>query len=167
MTHLRRSRVTVDNLTSPVIEAGDPAAREAVVFVHGSPGCGEEFARLVEETGEFTRAIAIDMPGFGQADKPHPRTFIYDLPNMGVHLALMLDELGVERVHFVGHDFGGGWSMFASVYDPLRVASLSMINSGLMRGMRWHRIARLYRTPVAGEAFMAIANRTGFERTLK
>lgn len=167
MTQIRRASVTVDSLTSPVIEAGDPAASEAVVFVHGSPGCGDEFVRLVGETGELTRAIAIDMPGFGQADKPHPSDFIYDVPNMGVHLARMLDELSVEHVHFVGHDFGGAWSMIASVYEPLRVRSLSMINSGLMRGMRWHRIARLYRTPLVGEAFMAIANKPGFERTLK
>lgn len=164
---LRRSSVTVDHLTSPVLEAGEPAASEAVVFVHGSPGCGAEFERLVGETGAFARAIAIDMPGFGEADKPHPRDFIYDVPNMGVHLAQMLDGLGVERAHFVGHDFGGAWSMIASVYDPMRVASLSMINSGLMRGMRWHRLARLYRTPVLGEAFMAIANETGFKRTLR
>lgn len=167
MTDVRHSSITVDNLTSPVIQAGDTTASEAVVFVHGSPGCADEFKRLVGETGEFARAVAIDMPGFGQADKPHPRDFIYDVPNMGVHLALMLDELGVERVHFVGHDFGGAWSMIASVYDPMRVASLSMINSGLMRGARWHRIARLYRTPVAGEVFMAVANEAGFKRTLR
>lgn len=167
MSNARRSTVTVDSLISPVIEAGDPAAREAVVFVHGSPGCADEFARLVGETGEFARAIAVDMPGFGQASKPHPRDFVYDVPNMGVHLALTLDELGVERAHFVGHDFGGAWSMLAAVYDPMRVASLSMINSGLMRGMRWHRLARLYRTPLAGELFMAIANEQGFKRTLR
>ncbi len=167
MADVRNSAVVVDGLRSPVIEAGDPQGREAVVFVHGSPGCGAEFATLVGQTGEFARAIAPDMPGFGQADKPHPRDFSYDVPNIGVHLARQLDELGVERAHFVGHDFGGAWSTFASVYDPMRVASLSMINSGLMRGMRWHRLARLYRTPIAGEAFMAIANEWGFKRTLR
>lgn len=166
MEMIRRSSVVVDGLRSPVIEAGDPDATEAVVFVHGSPGCADEFARLIAETGEFARAIAIDMPGFGQADKPHPREFSYDVPNMGVHLARTLDELGVESAHFVGHDFGGAWSMLASVYDPMRVGSLSMINSGLMRGMRWHWMARLYRTRGAGEAFMLIANKQGFKRTL-
>lgn len=150
-----------------MLQAGDDSSREAVVFVHGSPGCADEFKRLVGETGEFARAVALDMPGFGQADKPSPRDFIYDVPNVGVHLAKMLDELGVERVHFVGHDFGGGWAMLAGAFDPTRVASMSMINSGLMRGMRWHRLARLYRTPVAGEIFMAIANERGFRHTLR
>lgn len=167
MADIRASTVTVDGLRSPVIEAGDPQGREAVVFVHGSPGSGDEFAKLLGQTGEFARAIAVDMPGFGQADKPHPRDFIYDVPNIGVHLAKQLDALGVERTHFVGHDFGGAWAMFASLYDPTRVASLSLINAGLMRGMRWHRMAQLYRTPIAGEAFMAIANEWGFRRTLR
>jgi pimeloyl-ACP methyl ester carboxylesterase len=166
MSALRRSRIEVDGLSSPVIEAGDPAAKEAVVYVHGSPGCGEEFAPLVEQTAEFARALAIDMPGFGQADKPSPRDFLYDVPNLGVHLARLTGQLGIERVHYVGHDFGGAWSLLASTFDPLRTASISMINSGVMRGMRWHRVARIYRTPILGEAFMAVTNRTGFRRVL-
>lgn len=167
MADIRTSTVLVDGLRSPLIEAGDPHEREAVVFVHGSPGCGDEFVKLVCETGEFARAIAADMPGFGRADKPHPRDFVYDVPNVGVHLAKQLDALGVERAHLVGHDFGGAWAMFASLFDPMRVASLSLMNTGLMRGMRWHALARLYRTPIAGEAFMAIANEWGFKRTLR
>ncbi|MCV7290773.1 alpha/beta hydrolase [Mycolicibacterium wolinskyi] len=167
MVDVRSLTVVVDGLRSPVIEAGDPDGREAVVFVHGSPGCGGEFTKLVCETGKFVRAIAPDIPGFGQADKPHPRHFIYDVPNIGVHLVKQLDALGVERAHFVGHDFGGSWAMFASLYDPMRVGSLSLINAGLMRGMRWHGMARLYRTPLAGEAFMAIANEWGFKRALQ
>ncbi len=166
MSTIRRASVVVDGLISPTIESGDPAAAEAVVFVHGSPGCGAEFERLVGETGEFARAIALDMPGFGQADKPSPRDFIYDVPNMGVHLAKLVEQLGVERVHWVGHDFGGGWASIAAVFDPLKTASISMINSGMMRGVRWHYLARIYRTRLLGEVFMAIANKQGFKRTL-
>ncbi len=166
MSDIRHSSVVVDGLTSPTIESGDPDASEAVVFVHGSPGCGAEFERLVGETGEFARAIALDMPGFGAASKPSPREFIYDVPNMGVHLAKTVEQLGVERVHWVGHDFGGGWASIAAVFDPLKTASISMINSGMMRGVRWHYLARIYRTRLLGEAFMAIANKQGFKRTL-
>jgi pimeloyl-ACP methyl ester carboxylesterase len=163
---IRHGSLTVDDLTSPYVEAGPPDATEAVIFTHGSPGCSQEFTRLVEETGTFARAIAIDMPGFGQADKPSPKDFIYDVPNIGVHLARQVESLGITKAHYVGHDFGGAWSSIAATYNPLNVRSLSMINSGLMRGMRWHKIARLYRTPLAGEAFMAIANEWGFKRTL-
>lgn len=166
MAVVAQTDVHVDGLRSPVLEAGDASSSEAVVFVHGSPGCGGEFRDLVERTGEFARAVAPDMPGFGQADKPSPSEFRYDVPNLGVHLARMLDGLGVERAHFVGHDFGGAFSLLAAAYDPARVGSMTMINSGMMRGARWHRLARLYRTPVAGELFMRVANEAGFKRTL-
>ncbi|MBJ7355001.1 MAG: alpha/beta hydrolase [Thermoleophilaceae bacterium] len=164
---LRTGSLTIDDINSPYLEAGPPDADEAVVFVHGSPGCAQEFSRFVEEAGTFTRAIALDMPGFGQADKPSPKHFIYDVPNIGVHLAKQLEALNIHRAHLVGHDFGGAFISIAATYNPQSVGSITMINSGLMRGMRWHRLARLYRTPIAGEAFMAIANEAGFKRTLK
>lgn len=167
MPEPRHAELVVDDLRSPYIEAGDPNAESAVVFTHGSPGCAEEFSRLVGEVGEFTRAVAIDMPGFGGADKPSPKRFEYSAPNIGVHLAKQLDALGIERAQLVGHDFGGAFNIFAAAYEPTRVASIVMINSGMMRGYRWHSLARLYRTPVLGEAFMAIANKQGFKRTLR
>jgi pimeloyl-ACP methyl ester carboxylesterase len=167
MAEPRAGSLVTDGLRSPYIEAGDTTATEAVVFAHGSPGCADEFSRLIAETGDFARAIALDCPGFGKAAKPSPKDFIYDVPNLGIHLAKQLEELGVVKAHFVGHDFGGAFSMIAAAYNPASVGSVTMINSGLMRGNRWHRIARLYRTPIAGEAFMAIANEWGFKRTLK
>lgn len=159
--------LTIDGITSPYIEAGSAEADEAVVFTHGSPGCAAEFEQLVTATGEFSRAVAIDMPGFGGADKPSPKRFEYSVPNIGVHLARQLEALGVKRAHLVGHDFGGAFNLLAAAYSPERVASIAMINSGMMRGYRWHRIARMYRTPIIGEAFMAIANKRGFEYAMR
>lgn len=160
-------QLTVDGITSPYIQAGPSDASEAVVFTHGSPGCAAEFELLVAATGEFARAVSIDMPGFGGAEKPHPKQFEYSVPNIGVHLAKQLDALGVERAHLVGHDFGGAFNLLAAAYSPERVASIAMLNSGMMRGYRWHRIARMYRTPVVGEIFMAIANKRGFRYALR
>ncbi len=154
--------VVVDGVRSPWIQAGDKSASEAVVFTHGSPGCAAEFTQLVAQTGKFSRAIALDMPGFGGADKPPPRAFEYSVANIGVHLAKQLEALGVERAQLVGHDFGGAFNLLAAAYSPDRVGSIVMINSGLMRGYRWHRIARIYRTPLLGELFMMIANKRGF-----
>ncbi|MGB0889245.1 MAG: alpha/beta fold hydrolase [Solirubrobacterales bacterium] len=154
--------IVVDGVRSSLVQSGDTTASEAVVFTHGSPGCAEEFSALVAQTGEFARAIAIDMPGFGGADKPRPRAFEYSAANIGVHLAKQLEALGVERAHFVGHDFGGAFNLLAAAYSPDRVGSIVMINSGLMRGYSWHRIARIYRTPLLGELFMMIANERGF-----
>ncbi len=164
---IRNGSLTIDDLTSPYLESGPENATEAVIFTHGSPGCSQEFTRLLKETGTFARAIAIDMPGFGRADKLSPKDFNYDAPNIGIHLAKQLEELNVTKAHFVGHDFGGAFNLIAATYNPLQVGSISMINSGLMRGMRWHKIARLYRTPLIGELFMAVMNERGFKHTFR
>src|SRR5439155_16055119 len=102
---VRRKRMTIDGVSTPVMESGPRRAREAVVFVHGNPGSSRDFDSLVAQTGRFARAVAFDVPGFGHADdRPGgPYTtrgaarFIEDLTR----------RLGIRRVHLVLHDFGG------------------------------------------------------------
>ncbi|MEA2390415.1 MAG: hypothetical protein QOK31_524, partial [Solirubrobacteraceae bacterium] len=67
---VRESQLTAGGVRAPVLEAGPAEAEEAVVFVHGNPGSNEDWRDLVGRVGEFARAVAPDMPGFGRADKP-------------------------------------------------------------------------------------------------
>ena len=67
---MEESSVRVDGVRSPLLQAGQPDDDEAVVFVHGNPGSIADWTRLVAGVGEFGRALAMDMPGFGAADKP-------------------------------------------------------------------------------------------------
>jgi pimeloyl-ACP methyl ester carboxylesterase len=168
MAAVRESVVTVAGVRSPVIEAGPEGAAEAVVYVHGNPGSRLDFRDLVSRTGGLARAIAPDIPGFGDADKPHPRAFKYRVRAIGAHLAKMLEQLGVQRAHFVGHDFGGPFSVGAVLARPQAAGSLSFINTGILKGYRWHRWARIWRTPVLGELFMLLSNekqfKSGFHR---
>ena len=81
----RRGEVTVSEVRSPFLEAGPEVASEAAVFVHGNPGSIHDWERLLEAVGEHGRAIAIDMPGFGEADKP--AGFPYTVEGYAIHLA--------------------------------------------------------------------------------
>ena len=161
---IRESVVTVAGVRSPVIEAGPEGADEAVVYVHGNPGSRLDFRDLVARTGAFARAIAPDIPGFGDADKPHPREFKYRVRAIGAHLSKMLEQLGVRRAHFVGHDFGGPFSIGAVLARPQAAGSLSFINTGILKGYRWHKWARIWRTPVVGELFMFFLNEPNFKK---
>lgn len=164
MAAVRESVVTVAGVRSPVIEAGPAGATEAVVYVHGNPGSRLDFRDLVSRTGDFARAIAPDIPGFGDADKPHPSEFKYRVRAIGAHLAKMLEQFGVTRAHFVGHDFGGPFSIGAVLARPQAAGSLSFINTGILKGYRWHRWARIWRTPVVGEFFMLLLNQKNFKK---
>jgi pimeloyl-ACP methyl ester carboxylesterase len=144
--------VTVAGVRSPYLTAGPPDADEAVVFVHGNPGPAEDWRRLVARTGAFARAIAPDMPGFGGADKPD--TFVHTVDGYARHLAGVLDELGVRRAHLVVHDFGGPWGLWWAADHPDRFASATLVGIGVLRGYRWHSLARIWRTSGLGELFL-------------
>jgi pimeloyl-ACP methyl ester carboxylesterase len=163
MAAVREAQVTEGGVRCPVIESGPANAAEAVVYVHGNPGSRLDFHDLVSRTGTFARAIAPDMPGFGAAGKPHPREYRYRVRRLGAHLAGVLGQLGVRRAHFVGHDFGGPFCVGAVLHRPEMAASLSFINTGMLRGYRWHRWARIWRTPVLGELFMRLMNERRFK----
>jgi pimeloyl-ACP methyl ester carboxylesterase len=165
MVPVREGRLEVGGIGAPLLEAGPEGAEEAVVFLHGNPGSSEDWRHLLEGVGEFGRALAFDMPGFGRADKP--RDFPYSAEGYGEFVVASLDRLGVRRVHLVVHDFGGpfGWAWVVERGEAL--ASLVIFNTGLMTHRRWHTWARRWRTPVVGELAMAAVRRPIFRRTLK
>jgi pimeloyl-ACP methyl ester carboxylesterase len=156
----RDSSHTVNGVRSPVLEAGPAEASEAVVFVHGNPGAGREWTYLLGRAGEFARAVAPDMPGYAGADKP--REFDYTAEGYGRHLGGLLEQLGIRRAHLVVHDFGGAWGLAWALSHPDAFASITMVNTGLLSGYRWHRYARIWRTPVLGEIFQLATTRGGF-----
>jgi pimeloyl-ACP methyl ester carboxylesterase len=157
--------VTVDGVRSPALQAGDATAREAVVFVHGNPGPKEDWQELVPVTGEFARAIAPDFPGFGAADKPE--RFDYTSAGYAAHLSGILAQLGIERVHLVMHDFGGAWGLLWAVQHPEAFASATLIDTGVLLDYSWHRLAKIWRTPGLGEAFMATTSKKGFQAVIR
>jgi pimeloyl-ACP methyl ester carboxylesterase len=161
---LNTGEISVDGVRSPLIEAGPSDDTEAVVFVHGNPGSRLDWQDLVGRSGEFGRALAFDMPGFGQADKP--RNFDYRIEGYAEFLDMALQQLGVERAHLVVHDFGGPMAIAWAAQHPDAFASAVLLNtaSGSMR--KWHLMAKLWRTPVVGELVMALTNRAAWRRAL-
>ncbi|WP_428309760.1 alpha/beta fold hydrolase [Hydrocarboniphaga sp.] len=163
--NLRSSLLSVRGLNSPIIEAGPADADEALVFVHGNPGSSRDWAGLVAGAGEFGRALAFDMPGFGRADKPDG--FDYTVAGYADHLAAALEQLGLRRVHLVLHDFGGPWGLAWAAAHPQQLASVTLVNTGVFPGYSWHYLAQIWRTPLLGELFQALATRGAFHLLLK
>jgi pimeloyl-ACP methyl ester carboxylesterase len=157
--------VWVGGIRSPIIRAGVAHASEAIVFLHGNPGSSGDWLDLLEPAGALGRAIAVDMPGFGQADKP--ADFDYTVAGYADHLGRLLAQEGIERVHFVLHDFGGPWGLEWASRHPERVASITLVNIGINPRFRWHYMAKIWRTPVLGELFMATTTRFGLKLALK
>jgi pimeloyl-ACP methyl ester carboxylesterase len=157
----RRGEVRVAGVRSPTLEAGDAGADEAAVFVHGNPGSTHDWQDLVAATGEHGRAIALDMPGFGEADKPD--AFDYTVEGYSRHLGGALAELGVRRAHLVVHDFGGPWGLHWAAGHPEAFASATLINTGVLLDYKWHALAKIWRTRGVGELFFRITTRKALD----
>ena len=164
-TPVRRRTLRVEGIVTPLREAGRADSEEAVVFVHGVPGSGADFEPLLAAAGQVGRAVAWDAPGFGKADKP--ASFDQSTEGHAAFLGHALDELGVERAHLVLHDFGGPWGLAWAMSAPERLATATLICTGVPIAYRWHRTARVWRTPLIGEASMATLTRPGFRAGLR
>jgi pimeloyl-ACP methyl ester carboxylesterase len=119
----------------------------------------------VEAVGALARGVALDMPGFGQADKP--RGFSYQVSSYADFLQGALGELGIERVHLVVHDFGGPFGLLWGLQHPDAWASVTLIDVGILPGYRWHSMARRWRTPVLGELLQAWIPRWAWRRQMQ
>jgi pimeloyl-ACP methyl ester carboxylesterase len=160
-----RAAVDVHGVRTSYLQAGPPEADEAVVFVHGNPGPAEDWRRLVSRVGAFARAVAPDMPGYGESDKPD--RFVYTVDGYARHLAALLDQLGVRRAHLVVHDFGGAWGLAWAADHPDRLAGLTLVNTGVLRDYPWHSLARIWRTSGLGELFLRTTTRRGLQVMLR
>jgi len=107
---------------------------EAIVFLHGFPSFWFSFVRQFEHFQRSHRVIAIDGLGAGKSDAPSGHED-YKLGAMAAHLAALLDHLGEERVHVVGHDWGASLAIgFAQEY-PDRVLSVTGISAPSLNAM--------------------------------
>jgi pimeloyl-ACP methyl ester carboxylesterase len=143
--------VFVAGVRSAVVDVGERGAPEAVVFVHGNPGPLDDWEFVLETVAQRARAIALDMPGFGRAERP--RHFDVSTRGYARYLGGVLRELGVARAHLVLHDFGGAWGLAWALEHPGALASVTLINSVPASAFRWHFFARVWQTPVLGELF--------------
>lgn len=132
-----------------------PSDGVPVLYLHGVPTDGGDWVPFLERTG----GIAPDLPGFGRSDKPP--TFDYSIPGYDAFLEAFLDALGLERVSLVVHDWGAVGLALAQRL-PERIERLVVIDAvPFLPGYRWHRVARLWRTPVVGELAMGFTTRWG------
>jgi pimeloyl-ACP methyl ester carboxylesterase len=160
---VQRSRIAVAGAEPRLLQAGPVDAAEAVVYVHGNPGSADDWELLIAAAaGTGRRALALDLPDFGETEAPPG--FEHTVPGYAEFLAQALATLGIERAHLVIHDFGGPIGLFWAAMHPDALASVTLIDTGILPDYRWHRLARIWRTPGLGELFQATATRGAFRR---
>ncbi|HEU4738890.1 MAG TPA: alpha/beta hydrolase [Solirubrobacterales bacterium] len=112
------------------IGEGDP-----IIFVHGIAGCWRNWLENLPYFGRTHRAIALDLPGFG--DSPMPSWEI-TMANYGRLIHDFCERLGIEQVAaLVGNSMGGFISTEAVIEEPERFERLVLISAAGISFAEW------------------------------
>lgn len=93
------------------------------------------------------------------ADGTEAAIFVHGNPGSGRDWDGLLEPAAAE----IGAAFAPTLPGFARTpVTPGFDASVTLIDTGVLTGYRWHALARIWRTPVAGELFNALTTRRAF-----
>jgi pimeloyl-ACP methyl ester carboxylesterase len=107
-----------------VAEAGE--GDDVVLCLHGWPQHWYEWRHLMPALAAAGhRVLAMDLRGFGWSDAPAAG---YEKENMADDVLAVLDELGLERVKLVGHDWGGWIGFLLGIKAPHRFSRYLALN---------------------------------------
>ena len=102
-----------------------------VVLVHGYAGDMNGWAFNVPALAQRAPVIAIDLPGHGGSEKDVGDA---SLTSFAATVSAVLEALGVERAHFVGHSLGGAVVARLAIDRPDLAASLTLIAPAYLPG---------------------------------
>jgi pimeloyl-ACP methyl ester carboxylesterase len=100
-----------------------------VLLIHGLGAAKTSFFDTAAALANDYRVHCIDLPGFGFSSKPV--TAPYDAKFFAHAVKGLMDELGIERAHFVGNSMGGKVSLEVGLRWPERVAGLALLCPGV------------------------------------
>src|SRR5947209_8264483 len=114
---VRHEYPIVDGHRVHVALAG-PDDAPPVLLVHGWPQNWWVWRKVIPALAPEHRIIAPDLPGFGWSDAPPGA---YEKEELASRLLTLLDELGVERTTWIGHDWGGWIGFLTALRAPERI----------------------------------------------
>lgn len=103
-----------------------------LIFLHGIGGDAESWRAQLDAFSDDYRAIAWDMPGYGDSAPLAEMT----MPALVDAVSVLLDRLSVDRAHLVGHSLGGMIAQAFALDHPERLRSLTLAATTAAFGKR-------------------------------
>ncbi len=124
--------IVTDRIKTHVLFSGSERG-EPVLFIHGNASSSTYWEEIMLMLPEDFRGIAPDLRGYGDTeDKVIDAT--RGMGDWVDDLTALLDELGIEKVHLIGHSMGGTLVMGLVAAIPEKVLSGTMVNPGPIYG---------------------------------
>jgi haloalkane dehalogenase len=129
------------------------------LFLHGYPTSSYLWRNVLPAVAEAgCRAIAPDLPGFGDSPPQLPGTWEHQVENV----ERFRRALGLDRVILGVHDWGGLIGLRWACDNPSAVSALVITDTGFFPDGRWHGMAKTLRTEGEGEQVVANVNKDLF-----
>ncbi|WP_204079483.1 SDR family oxidoreductase [Mycobacterium riyadhense] len=135
--------------------------RPTILAVHGYPDNHQVWDGVADELGQRCSAqyhakynfVAYDVRGSGESGSPADRSG-YQLPQLISDIGTVIDSLGVDQVHLLGHDWGSVECWTAVTDDSVlgRIASFTSIS-----GPHLNYAGRFLRSPRTPRAAVDVA----------
>lgn len=103
------------------VEAGEG---EVVVFLHGFPENWYSWRHQLDALAPAYRVVAPDQRGYNETENRGP----YDTNTLQHDILELIDHLGAERVHLVGHDWGAVIAWLFAMNHGDRLLTLTICN---------------------------------------
>jgi pyruvate dehydrogenase E2 component (dihydrolipoamide acetyltransferase) len=149
---------TADVAGRKISFAGAGQDGEVILLIHGYGGDRNSWLFLQEPLAAKHRVYALDLPGHGASAKDVGDGTLGVLADA---VTGVLDAIGTDRAHLVGHSMGGAAALAVAAREPRRIASLTLIapagfgpeiNAGYLRGFADAQTRRELK-PVVGQLF--------------
>jgi pimeloyl-ACP methyl ester carboxylesterase len=139
---LRFRTVPTETHRISLLEAG---TGDPVVAIHGLGATKASFLASVAALAPDFRVIAIDLPGFGDSDKPIGAA--YDARFFANAVVELLDALELEDANLLGNSLGGRVALEVALREPERARRLALLAPSLawLRNRPWAPALRLVR----------------------
>ena len=146
------------------LPAAGGADAPVAMFLHGYPTSSYLWRNVLPAAAAAGyRAIAPDVPGFGDSAPDLPGTWERQIDNV----ERFRRALGLDRVVLGVHDWGGLIGLRWACDHPGAVSALVITDTGFFPDGRWHGMAKTLRTEGEGEQVLAGINRELFGMALR
>ncbi len=138
---IRHVDTSAGGLSTIEAGTGDP-----VIMLHGLGATKASFLPTINALTPDYRAIAVDLPGFGDSDKPVRGA--YDAPFFATAIVALMDALGLDTAHLVGNSMGGRVALELGLDHADRVNRLVLLAPSMpwLKARPWAPYLRLIPT---------------------
>lgn len=128
MTSLEPIRIPVGPLVFDAVAAG-PADGEPMLLLHGFPQTASCWRRIQPDLADAgLRVVAPDLRGYSPDARPLDPD-AYRIEELMADVLGIADQLGFDRFHLVGHDWGGALAWYLAGVHGDRIRTLTVLST--------------------------------------